>query len=869
MTDGAFAFSTDRFQAKPAPLQSASMKSIPIGPAPVRPLPAETRQRLRVVLYSHDTFGLGHLRRNLAIAEALLAPGRTCDVLLLSGSPVLGSWPLPAGLRVQPLPPVVKLGAEKYAPRGGTQPFSLVKGYREALILQTVLRERPDVVLIDHAPSGMKHELLSMLATVRRDMPNTRLVLGLRDIIDSPDAVRRLWESDDIYDLLEHAYDQILVYGSRELFDVAEAYRLPASIEAKLRYVGYVGRPAAAPVDLPWPQLNVARGVRVLVTVGGGGDGFAVMSAYLTALSALPEHTTASLLIAGPLMSPEQTEALTRAVAQRRDAALAPATHDLPALIARAELVVTMGGYNTTTEILAARKLAIVVPRSAPRVEQLLRARMLERLGVVHVAEDGPDLARSLAGMMSEIITGRRGLEACWEAIDLDGARRTATALEELVPVKQPARRTAYFMKRYPRLSETFILNEICAMEALGEELEIFSLLQPEPLPHHPMVMRVRASLAHLPASFGRKLVALARAHSAALAAAPTGYARALALAARQSVSTPSPLSSWRQFLRAGFFATKSRRRGVTHLHAHFANAPAEVAELVSCMTGLPFSFTAHAKDLYLTRAALIAKRTGAAQFVATCTQYNVDYLRGILPGDQHRKVNLVYHGIDLTRFHYRSPTYAFARAGTPPLILCVARLVPKKGLDDLIAACELLRASGVAFRCRIVGGGPLRADLEADIAGRGLEGFVVLEGAMIHDRLIDLFGRADLFALAPRITDDGDRDGIPNVILEAMATGVPVVSSAISGIPELVEDERTGLLAPPNDAAALALAMARLLSDPKLGQRLAAAARARLEQSFDCWCNTGALRGLMARRVCEAVEPPAPLASAVAASVG
>ena len=328
--------------------------------------------------------------------------------------------------------------------------------------------------------------------------------------------------------------------------------------------------------------------MRVLVTAGGGGDGFAVMSAYLAALSALPEGAAASLLVAGPLMSPYETEALTRAVAKRRDAVLAPETHDLPALIARAEIIVTMGGYNTTAEILAARKEAIIIPRSAPRVEQLLRAKCSSASVWATSSRDGPDLAQRVAGMMSEIMAGRRGLEARWNAIDLEGAGRTATALEELVPAKRSARRTAYFVKRYPRLSETFILNEIHAMETLGEYLEMFSLLQPEPPPHHPLVEQVRASLAHLPSSIGRKLKVLARAHSATLAAAPIRYARALgsprdARSRRLRRSRPGVSS-----LRAGFFADEARRRGVTHLHAHFANAPAEVAELRQPHDGTP-----------------------------------------------------------------------------------------------------------------------------------------------------------------------------------------------------------------------------------------------------------------------------------------
>lgn len=426
----------------------------------------------------------------------------------------------------------------------------------------------------------------------------------------------------------------------------------------------------------------------------------------------------------------------------------------------------------------------------------------------------------------------------------------------------------AYILKRYPRLSETFILNEICAMERLGSELHIFSLLQPEPPPHHPMVADVRASVTHTPASWAAKLPAIARAHARALAASPRGYLRAVLLALRLTAVSGHPISVTKHFLRAGFFAAAARRLGIRHIHAHFANAPTAVARLMSLMSGLPFSFTTHAKDLYLTPPDAIVERTAAARFVVTCTGHNVAYLRGILPAASADKVSLVYHGVDFDRFRFRLPPGAAARGGEPPTILSVGRLVPKKGLDDLIAACALLRERGVAFRCRIVGAGPLRENLQADIAARGLGDAVELVGSMTHARLIERFEAADVFALASRVTDDGDRDGIPNVVAEAMAIGVPVVASAVSGIPEVVVHEDTGLLVPPRDPAALADAIERLLGDLALARRLARAARARLEGCFDCWQTATQLQDLLGeaehgRRAplrCDAPVPDAPV---------
>ncbi len=406
----------------------------------------------------------------------------------------------------------------------------------------------------------------------------------------------------------------------------------------------------------------------------------------------------------------------------------------------------------------------------------------------------------------------------------------------------------AYVMKRYPRLSETFILNEIRAMERLGARLRIFSLLPPEPPPHHPMVAEVEAPLHGLPQSFVPKIIRLAVAHGACLWASPGRYAGALLRAGQWSVTSRAPLAVWKHFARAGFVANECQRNKVAHIHAHFANTPTAVAHFASLMTGLTFSFTAHAKDLYLTPRPIIARRARAAQFVATCTRYNARYLEQVSPG---AVIRLIYHGIDLEQFG----TVPAARAGSPPerpLILAVGRLVPKKGFNDLIAACSILRHAGAAFQLRIVGAGPLQASLSEQITSLGLQAYVTLAGAMTHAALVGLYHQADIFALAPRIEENGDRDGIPNVIVEAMACGVPVVATDVSGIPELVRDQETGLLVPPRDPNALAGAIQRLLQDRTLAMGLATNGRALLERDFDLWNTTRALHQLIACQACE-----------------
>lgn len=400
-----------------------------------------------------------------------------------------------------------------------------------------------------------------------------------------------------------------------------------------------------------------------------------------------------------------------------------------------------------------------------------------------------------------------------------------------------------YILKRYPRLSETFILNEIRALERLGTRLTLFSLLRPEETHYHPTVSEVRSPVHYLPPSWLEKARTVAGAHLSVLAGAPGRYLHALGLATWWSIRTRHPISVGKQFLRAGFVASHCRREGIKHLHAHFANAPATVARLASVMCGITYSFTTHAKDLYLSPPRVIERRVRSASFVLTCTQHNVDYLRGFLPPEEQRKVHLVYHGIDLSAF----PPAALAEpAQDLPLILSVGRLVPKKGMTDLIEACRLLRDRGVPFRCAIVGQGPLRNDLEQRVGELQLGNEVQFLGAMAHDRLIRFYGEASMFALACHVTEDGDRDGIPNVIVEAMATGLAVVSTQVSGIPELVDHGRNGILVPPRDPAGMADALQRLIEQPALRNRIGQAARDSIEGRFECWETAKEVRSLL-----------------------
>ena len=406
-----------------------------------------------------------------------------------------------------------------------------------------------------------------------------------------------------------------------------------------------------------------------------------------------------------------------------------------------------------------------------------------------------------------------------------------------------------YILKRFPRLSETFILNEIRALERLGLELLIVSLLPREAGPEHSAVSEVQAKIYYPPAEWLHIFRTALMPHIAVASSSPRRYLKAAAKALWLGVRYAHPITTLKSFMRAVFVAARYRRENIRHFHAHFANTPTKVAYFASILCNILFSFTTHAKDLYLSSEDAIRDRVGAAKFVLTCTNYNLTYIRGLVAAEHRHKIHLVYHGADLTAFS------AYLRgdgltpqifADTAPIILSVGRLVPKKGMQCLVSACALLRDRGMAFRCNIVGTGPLRDDLRIQIDDLGLADQVTLLGAMTHDDLVGVYGQATAFALVPQITENGDRDGIPNVLVEAMAAGLPVVSTSVSGIPELIDHGRTGLLVPPNDPQATAAALERLLQDSEARRHVSTAAQSQLKERFECWESTKTIHALL-----------------------
>jgi glycosyltransferase involved in cell wall biosynthesis len=276
------------------------------------------------------------------------------------------------------------------------------------------------------------------------------------------------------------------------------------------------------------------------------------------------------------------------------------------------------------------------------------------------------------------------------------------------------------------------------------------------------------------------------------------------------------------------------RRTGkkIDHLHAHFAHDPALIAYLVHCMTGIPFSFTAHARDLYQVPEKALIDRIRPAKAVITCCASNLEYLKQIAPS-QESKFSLVYHGVNLRDFQPVSNPGA-SSAPNGPLILSVGRLVEKKGFQDLLEALFIVKKRGENFRCAIYGGGPLEKQLEEWIEKHGMTGEVSLKGDRTQQELIPVYQKATFFILTPLQTEDGDRDGIPNVLVEAMAVGLPVITTAVSGIPELVEHDLNGFLYQSHDVEGVASGIIELLQNAEKRRQLGEAGSKKVREQFD-----------------------------------
>jgi glycosyltransferase involved in cell wall biosynthesis len=382
--------------------------------------------------------------------------------------------------------------------------------------------------------------------------------------------------------------------------------------------------------------------------------------------------------------------------------------------------------------------------------------------------------------------------------------------------------RLGYLLKKFPRLSETFILNELLAQEALGADITIFSRRPPDAEPRHPQLARLRAPIVLLPPS--KEIDPWSELFGDDDELLPAVRAALATLRPFQHPRLPSLLAE------AVLLRRLMREAGIGHVHAHFATDGALVAHLIALLGGPGYSLTMHAKDIYrgTVDANLLDRLVAGSAFTVTVCDANVRHLGGLLGPVALERVRRLYNGVDLGAF---DPD---GRARDADHVLSVGRLVEKKGFLVLVDALALLAASGRAVRATFVGDGERRQAIADRIAERDLGDRVRLAGPLPQDAVIELLRSATVLALPCRVGQDGNRDALPTVLLEALAAGLPCVSTPVAGIPEILDGGRAGLLVREGDPEATAAALAELLDDGVLRARLARAGRAHVERHFD-----------------------------------
>ena len=389
-----------------------------------------------IMLYSHDSYGLGHIRRSLEIAKCLSENIPNASLVVLTGSMQAHAYALPDRTEYIKLPALTKNAEGHYCSRLLPHPVHITLGLRKKIILESLRDLKPDIFLVDKAPAGIKGELLPALRYCKTFLPQTKLVLGMRDIEDHPDHVRAEWSKSGIVPLLENTYHSIFLYGTRSVYDPVKEYGLSSRIEKKMVSCGYIGRsqPMRPPESIR-KELKLRTDRLVLVTPGGGDDGYAIVDTYIQMLtkkfgSGRPEFD--SLVVTGPLMSPNKRHTLQQAASSDLALTVTDFTPQLYDYLNAADLVVAMGGYNTVVEILTANQRAVIIPRVHPRLEQYIRAERLAAKGLIdmiHPAELNPD---GLFDVINHSLQRPRPSRSQDMGIELNGAVNVSNAIEQL-----------------------------------------------------------------------------------------------------------------------------------------------------------------------------------------------------------------------------------------------------------------------------------------------------------------------------------------------------------------------------------------------------------------------------------------------------
>jgi colanic acid/amylovoran biosynthesis glycosyltransferase len=625
---------------------------------------------------------------------------------------------------------------------------------------------------------------------------------------------------DDAYrDFDEHAWPVLRRLGIPAALFVPTAYpgspgrafwwdRLFSAIDAAR---GTIATPLGSlPLHTPWQRRRTYRALRGHVKSLPHDAAMALVDELVDALGTVPVH--------GAVLSWPALRRLAReGVALGAHSRTHPLLSRVPEQRVATEIAGSVEDLHRETGTIPS---AFAFPGGAvpPGADRVLRAAGI-RLAFTTSTGAAPDWL-SLGRINVSRRTGRTALRA-----------RLAGRPLATVPVASPAApaRVAYVTSRFPKLTETFVLGELLALERRAVPVDLYPLLRERAPVVHPeaarLVARSRYEPFLSPAIVLSQLVWLRR--------RPGAYLRAWRDVLVGTWGSPNFfVGAIGCFPKVAHSARRMQAEGVTHVHCHFANHPAVAGLIVHRLTGIPFSFTAHGSDLHKDRR-MLGRKVAEAAFVATVSHDNRRLIVAECGEHVAGKVHVLRAGVDTALF--APSTFEPAGQRRDALrIVCVGTLHEVKGQTYLIEACRLLAGQGIDVRCRLIGGGPDERALRAQVEHAGLTESIVLAGPRTRQQIVEELRRADALVAPSVPTRAGRREGIPVVLMEAMSTGLPVVASAISGIPELVEDEVSGVLVPPRDAAAIARALRRLTADPALRERLGRAARSRVLAEFD-----------------------------------
>lgn len=366
-------------------------------PGRVKSTNTQRLDQARILIYSHDSFGLGHLRRCRAIAHSLVAKYKGVSVLILSGSPIIGSFDFRARVDFVRIPGVIKLKDGEYTSLALHINLEQTLNMRESIIYHTAASFDPDIFLVDKEPTGLKGEVVSTLEMLhKRGKLN---ILGLRDIMDEASALKIEWQRKQVAPVLTDLYHHIWVYGLPQMGNPIASLDLPDEIENKVTYTGYLKRDL--PSDRNWLAPVNLEEPYILVTAGGGGDGEDLVNWVIAAYESDPHINQRAVIVTGPFMAPGQQQIFHDRCARIEQLEIIEFDNHIELLMARAQAIIAMGGYNTFCEILSFDKKAIIVPRSVPRKEQLIRAQRASKIGLVSMLDD--DTARNPQKMAKAI----------------------------------------------------------------------------------------------------------------------------------------------------------------------------------------------------------------------------------------------------------------------------------------------------------------------------------------------------------------------------------------------------------------------------------------------------------------------------------